>query len=191
MTSNEVPENIYDLGAALAAAVASHRALTVERDDAAYHYIARMQEMCDRGQVEAVAAALEGFKIVYGPGWSALASNAGIPSLAALRSQIRSRCNDGDGKWVGQWPLSQEDARPSKGTWVVYQLVDGGDLVYIGSTGQLYERLYAHARTKHFDEWRAAECEDERNCRDLETALIDRYRPRLNRMIPTPRVVLT
>lgn len=180
-----------DHAATLAGITAQIAALEAERESAALDFLWAMRELHSTDQFTRLRTATEVFRVMYGAGWTTRLEEAGLPSLATLKAEIRGLCNDGEGMWRGPFPLDTDDARPATGTWVVYQLLLGDELVYIGSTGALYDRLKAHAREKVFDSWRASRCENERHCRDLETALIDRYRPPLNRMIPTPRVVLT
>jgi hypothetical protein len=185
--THPVPSAVFDSGIGIMALNAQQAAIAAEREAVADQYLDAMTGM---GPSDLVLS-LEGFKIAYGPGWSKRAEQAGFPSLSILRSRVLSVCNDGDGRWKGAFPLEPASPRPARGTWVVYQLFLGDELLYIGSTGSFAERINAHKRTKVFDSWRAAECESEQHCRDLEGALIDRYRPRLNRMIPTPRMALT
>lgn len=185
-----VPPAVFDCAAHIVATTAAMTALEAERETAAAAYLRAMRELRTDGSLTDLIAATEGFRSVYGKGWTTRLKEAGLPQLKTLVAEVRGMCNDGEGRWRGPFPLSTEDVRPAVGTWVVYQLTLGSDLLYIGSTGSLYDRLKAHSREKTFDSWRAARCATEIECRHLETALIDRYRPPLNRMIPAPKVVL-
>lgn len=165
-------------------------AMESEIEGEAEGYIQGLRELLDGDRLEEMLEHLDYFKSVYGTGFAKRLEASGIPSPREARRILLSRCNDGDGRWVGEFPVAELAVRPPKGTWVVYQLLLGSELVYLGSTGDFLTRLKAHSRDKEFDGWRASQCDSERACRDLETALIDRYRPPLNRMIPTPKVAL-
>lgn len=190
MTSHIVPHSVYDSLVAIVALNKQHAAIDQEREDFADVCIKSIRTIQEVAELTDLAAAIEGFKIAYGKGWSKRLKAAGLPDLAAVQRAILGVHNDGPGRWRGRFPVNPDDPRPPRGTWVVYQLLAGDDLLYIGSSGDLVVRLKAHSRDKEFDGWRAAECPTEQSCRDLETALIDRYRPPMNRVIPKPRVEL-
>lgn len=188
MTGNQqvIPE-VFDAAMGILALDAQAKAIAAERNAAVDQYLEVMRGI---GRTSELVDAMRGLKIVYGSGYSKRLTDAGFPSLRDLAARQRSAYNDGEGLWRGAWPLDADDVRPAKGTWVVYQLFQGGELLYIGSTRAFYDRIKAHSYKKDFDAWRAAECPHEDHCRELEAALIDRDRPPLNRMIATPRMVL-
>lgn len=187
--SQGVPAVVFDHAAAIAALRKQQWALEAELQTAVDDYLSATRTIPSDDKSDLVAA-LEGFKLVHGTGWEKLSVAAGLPKLRDVIASQRSQCNDGEGKWKGTFPIPKDAFRPARGSWVVYQLLAGDTVLYIGSTGDLSARLHSHSRTKEFDGWRAALCESERQCRDLEAALIDRHRPPLNRMIATPRVGL-
>lgn len=178
------------LGAHLSAIRAQQKTLQCEVDHAAHTFGHVMLQQFHENDLAGLLETIGIFSEQFGPGHTKHWADLGIPKPNELRAMLLARHNDGDSGWRGPSPLGLEDPRPMRGAWVVYQLALGGDVVYIGSTGAFEDRLKAHARDKEFDSWRASHCETERQCRDLETALIDRYRPPLNRLIPKPRIVL-
>lgn len=190
MTGQRVPMEVLDLGTAIATIRAQRRALDEERDYLASDYLRAMIVLHEDGRLLDLRDAMLGFKNVYGGGWSKHVEQAGLPDLRAIERELLGACNDGDGRWRGTFPVERDALRPPKGTWVVYRLLRGVDLLYIGSTGSFLDRVKAHARDKDFDTWEAYRCRDERHCRGLEALLIDKYRPPLNRMIPTPKAVM-
>lgn len=183
-----VPESAFNIAVDIYATKAQIAALSSELDEQYDAYVDQMKSF-DRSDL---LLAVHGLRALHGDGYSTRLEGAGFEAttVKAIEAKVRGRYNDGDGKWRGCWPLREEDPRPAPRTWVVYKLLAGDELLYIGSTGDFRTRLKAHERDKSFDFWHAAECASERHCRDLETALIDRYRPPLNRMIPTPRLEL-
>lgn len=181
---------LLDLAAGLTGSRAQQASIEAERQVFADDFIEAMKGLRAESRLDDLAVAMRGFKAAYGSGWAKRVKASGLPDLRAIEASILAVCNDGDGRWRGTYPLSPDAPRPRRGTWVVYQLLRGDELLYIGSTGSFAERAYAHSRAKEFDSWRAAKCASESHCRELEAALIDRYRPPLNRMIPTPRLVL-
>lgn len=151
------------------------------------------REFTINGDPTVVREFAELFKDAHGPGFQKEWSSQGLPhynTVTRASKLYRHDANDGEGRWVGPWPLADGACVPPPKTPVVYQLLAGDEVVYIGSTVNMASRLAQHAKDKGFDNWRAAKCESERACRDLETALIDAYRPPFNRMIPTPKVTL-
>ncbi len=190
--SQGVPHELFDLASLIVATRSQERCLAAERERFADAYLTEMVGHMSNWTPLSRLEALEAFKLVYGTGYAKRAAAYGIPDLRELRAEARGVCNDGDRRWRGTWPMQQSDMRPARGNWVVYQLLGSdGELLYIGSTGDLYARLAAHDKSgKRFAGWRAALCASERECRDLEAALIDRDRPPLNRMIATPRVAI-
>lgn len=189
--STRVPPQILNELVLLGTYQAQITALNTERDAWADECLAHMKWCSARWSDQDLFDAINGFRVAYGDGWTKRLATVGLPTLKQLRATMLGACNDGEGRWRGPFPLAEGDVRPPLGTWVVYQLTLAGELVYIGSSGQFATRVKAHARDKSFDGWRASHCANEAECRDLETALIDRYRPPLNRMIPTPRMVLS
>lgn len=187
-----VPYELFDTATEMQALIAQCEALKRERENLASEYLLEVADTFAAGDLDRTISALTAFKALYGRGYAKKAEDAGLPTLQQLERTVLGACNDGDNRWTGPSPLTPTTKRPLAGTWVVYQLLDAdGSLLYIGSTGDFAGRVKAHARNKSFSSWRAAACKSERDCRDLETALIDRYRPPLNRMIPTPKVALT
>lgn len=188
MTSQRVIDGAFNVAVDLLAINAQIAALQVERELELDRYIEHMRSLSDQDLLDTMKA----LKVLHGVGWAKRLDEAGFEcsNIRVLERRLLGTYNDGDGKWRGDFPVAEADYRPTPGTWVVYQLLSRGELVYIGSTGDFLTRLKAHARNKTFDSWRAAKCPSEMDCRDLETALIDRYRPPLNRMIPTPRLEL-
>ena len=76
-------------------------------------------------------------------------------------------------------------ARPHR--WArpcVYVLYRDGNLVYVGATGNIYNRLVTHRRVIGFDAVKVKFLTDPDDQRPLESRLIDRLRPSENRMIP-------
>lgn len=81
------------------------------------------------------------------------------------------------------------NAMVGPGVEAVYALIDGGQVVYVGRTSHLSQRLKAHRRNGNtFDEWETYPCESRKHARDLEAVLIQQHRPPRNRRIET-RVV--
>ena len=64
--------------------------------------------------------------------------------------------------------------------YVVYALWNNDEIVYIGKTTQLGQRISAHARTKGFTHYSAYECEDELQMEILEDEMILEYQPKYN-----------
>ena len=64
--------------------------------------------------------------------------------------------------------------------YVVYALWDNDEIVYIGKTTQLGQRITAHARTKEFTHYSTYECEDELQMEILEDEMILGYQPKYN-----------
>ena len=190
VVSQEVPFAAFDTLAGICGLRAQEKALLGEIDSLVETAVGVMTDFALKGDHAALLEAMQGFRVVYGSGWARRLKTSGLPDVKSVEATLRGVCNDGEGRWRGGYPLEQTASRPARGTWVVYQLLNGDELLYIGSTGAFAERIKAHGRTKEFDSWRAAECQDERHCRQLEAALIDHYRPPLNRMIPEPKLVL-
>ena len=185
MTSQNVPTlALFDLGAHMKALRTQRAQLATERDEAASQYVEMVSEIYAAGDLRGVLDAMRGLEIVYGPGWTNFIKDAGLPEKKQVESALLGTCNDGDGMWCGTFPIQPDDFRPTGKTWVVYRLLKGDELLYIGSTGSFLSRIKAHARDKDFDRWQAAKCATEGECRRLEKILINNYRPPLNRMIP-------
>lgn len=185
-----VPHAMFDTYALLSGLRSQRAAIDTERELLADRCIFVMKELHKAGNLRDLLGAVEGFQIIYGEGWSKKLKESGLPKPRQIESAILAVYNDGEGRWRGPAPLARDCPRPARGTWVVYQLLAGDDVVYIGSTGAFVDRVRVHASSKTFDSWRAAECESEAHCRALEAALIDRHRPPLNRMISTPKLAL-
>ena len=64
--------------------------------------------------------------------------------------------------------------------YVVYALWNNDEIVYIGKTTQLGQRISAHARTKEFTHYSTYECEDELQMEILEDEMILEYQPKYN-----------
>lgn len=186
--SQRVPDITFAVAIDIYGIKAQIAALEAELDQSYTCYVEHMKSLEDADLLDAA----KGLKILHGSGYSTRLKTAGFKSstIQSLEAEVRAKSNDGEGRWCGTWPLGAEDKRPASGTWIVYQLLDGDSLLYIGSTGDFRTRLKAHEREKSFNSWRASRCDNEAHCRALETVLIDRYRPLLNRMIPTPRLEL-
>ena len=63
---------------------------------------------------------------------------------------------------------------------VVYALWDNEEIVYIGKTTQLGQRITTHARTKEFTHYSVYQCEDELQMGMLENEMILEYQPKYN-----------
>ena len=63
---------------------------------------------------------------------------------------------------------------------VVYALWDNEEIVYIGKTTQLGQRITTHARTKEFTHFSIYQCEDEAQMGMLEDEMILEYQPKYN-----------
>lgn len=63
---------------------------------------------------------------------------------------------------------------------VVYALWNNDEIVYIGKTTQLGQRITVHARTKEFTHYSTYECEDEFQMEILEDEMILAYQPKYN-----------
>lgn len=190
MTIHTVPAEVLDELTRLKAFVPQLEALEAERTACADECLESIKGLSQEWPAAVTHRVVTAFGAMYGSGWTKRLEAAGLPTPKQLKAKMLGECNDGDGRWRGPFPMETTDRRPPAGTWVVYQLIWKDELVYIGSTGSLATRLKAHARDKDFDSWRASRCDNESHCRALETALIDRHRPPLNRMIPTPKLVL-
>ena len=66
---------------------------------------------------------------------------------------------------------------------VVYALWDNEEIVYIGKTTQLGQRITTHARTKEFTHYSTYQCEDELQMGILEDELILEYQPKYNLVV--------
>lgn len=66
---------------------------------------------------------------------------------------------------------------------LVYQLLLDGEIIYVGKTNNIHNRLVAHSKDKLFDKVLLAKCEDEVNQSALESTLIEIIRPPLNRSL--------
>lgn len=85
-------------------------------------------------------------------------------------------------RWTGEeWtaPRGTLGGLPGPGTPVVYYLLDGDQVVYIGATKSLRTRLNGH-RDKAWTAVRARECNSRQAADDLELVEIDRLAPALN-----------
>lgn len=63
---------------------------------------------------------------------------------------------------------------------VVYALWDNEEIVYIGKTTQLGQRITTHARTKEFTHYSVYQCEGELQMGMLENEMILEYQPKYN-----------
>ena len=66
---------------------------------------------------------------------------------------------------------------------VVYALWNNEEIVYIGKTTQLGQRITTHARTKVFTHFSTYQCEDELQMGILEDELILEYQPKYNLVV--------
>ena len=66
---------------------------------------------------------------------------------------------------------------------VVYALWNNEEVVYIGKTTQLGQRITTHARTKVFTHFSTYQCEDELQMGILEDELILEYQPKYNLVV--------
>lgn len=66
---------------------------------------------------------------------------------------------------------------------LVYQLLLDGEVIYVGKSNNIHNRLSTHSKTKVFDKVLLAKCEDEVSQSVLEATLIDRLRPPLNKSL--------
>ena len=66
---------------------------------------------------------------------------------------------------------------------VVYALWDNEEIVYIGKTTQLGQRITTHARTKDFTHYSVYQCEDELQMGMIEDEMILEYQPKYNLVV--------
>ena len=66
---------------------------------------------------------------------------------------------------------------------VVYALWNNEEIVYIGKTTQLGQRITTHARTKEFTHYSVYQCEDELQMGMLEDEMILEYQPKYNLVV--------
>lgn len=84
---------------------------------------------------------------------------------------------------------SGEIPPPMKGQNVVYLLLDGSEVVYIGCTRTAVKRLAQHRKRRRQDsefQWDSTEfirCDSEEHARDLEAILQQQHRPKYNKRI--------
>jgi GIY-YIG catalytic domain-containing protein len=116
------------------------------------------------------------------PGFMKLWDEARLPSPQSLRGPRKTGFpNRSDGGWEGKryndlWP------GPLEGQCVVYVLYDRENKpCYVGSSGQLQNRISAHRQTKQFDYWIAWPCEDRKAAYVRESQMLQEYAPYLNK----------
>ncbi len=66
----------------------------------------------------------------------------------------------------------------------VYLLYHGGDVVYIGQSGNIRTRVLSHSMLFPIDRIQIIEIPDKRERKILERQLIDQHRPFQNRVVP-------
>lgn len=71
---------------------------------------------------------------------------------------------------------------------LVYQLLLDGEIVYVGKTNNIHNRLFSHSKDKAFDKVLLAKCEDELSQSMLENTLIELIRPPLNKSLNLQQV---
>lgn len=67
-----------------------------------------------------------------------------------------------------------------KNVWCIYFLYNKNELVYIGKTGFLENRLRYHKKSKNFDEFSFLKVDSEYEATKKEEELINKYKPKLN-----------
>ena len=72
--------------------------------------------------------------------------------------------------------------------YFVYCLMTSGEIIYIGSSTKLLNRIRTHRKDKEFDEVRYCELPNKKSMLDLEMFAIDKVKPPLNRLIATPNI---
>lgn len=65
----------------------------------------------------------------------------------------------------------------------IYFLISGSEIVYVGQTLSLPNRLLRHKKDKEFDSYYAYECEKE-DMNELECHFIIKFKPRYNKLLP-------
>lgn len=70
--------------------------------------------------------------------------------------------------------------------YFVYCLMSKGEIVYIGSSTKLMNRIKTHKKDKEFDEVMYCELLDRQTMLDFEIYAINKVKPPLNRVIPFP-----
>lgn len=114
--------------------------------------------------------------------------NSAVPvspgRLFAWEQERGSRQVDGPaGSWAGDWPGGKDDPLPPARGFMVYVLFDErNEPCYVGSSGQLRQRLGQHARDgKQFAHWTAYECPSREEAFALEDRLLAEHKPYLNK----------
>jgi hypothetical protein len=80
--------------------------------------------------------------------------------------------------YAGSWPITEWIPLPGRGQAVVYVLLRGGEVRYVGRTEALRQRLGAHGGNgRQFDEWRAYRCRNRADAVELEADAQRRLRP--------------
>lgn len=72
--------------------------------------------------------------------------------------------------------------------YFVYCLFKGDDIIYIGSSTKLLNRLKTHSKDKDFDKVVYCELPDQKTMLEFEIYSIDKVRPPLNRSVPKPKL---
>jgi predicted GIY-YIG superfamily endonuclease len=62
----------------------------------------------------------------------------------------------------------------------VYLLFNNDDLIYIGKSINIFQRLKSHIKDKYFDSYSFFKCDSEDNATKLEKELIIKLKPKLN-----------
>lgn len=70
--------------------------------------------------------------------------------------------------------------------YFVYCLYQKDEIIYIGSSTKLLNRLITHKKDKDFDKVVYCELNDRQTMLDFEIYYIDKVKPRLNRILPLP-----
>lgn len=66
---------------------------------------------------------------------------------------------------------------------LVYQLLNHGEVVYVGKSASIDNRLSSHSKNKQFDNVLLCSCSTEKEQQVLENSLIDLIRPPLNKSL--------
>lgn len=72
--------------------------------------------------------------------------------------------------------------------YFVYCLFNNGNIIYIGSSTKLLNRLKTHRKDKEFNKVVYCELPDQKTMLDFEIYSIDKVRPPLNRSVPKPKL---
>jgi len=137
-----------------------------------------------RSELSAIHAAYQAMGIVgRSKRWDAAVPVSWGDLNYAARMGERHAPNGPEGTWVGSWPFAREDRLPRVGTAVLYVLFNAAnEPIYVGSSGNLRQRLKAHARDgKPFIAWQAYPSTDREAAYQLEDRLLKERKPPMNK----------